>query len=547
MSRRPLLLIVCLAGLATLLPDRYSLTTFHEANSAGRIYAVQSWTHYDRWCFQDILCKSGPRHSVLDMSLSEGRPCLQKAPGLSWLAVPIYGALSGIKGDRLSFHGAAWWLSLLCVWLPLLLAALALGRWLRAQFDDHAALFAVATLLLASPLMVYSGLFMDYGLAVALLIGALIALRRDGPLALAGGGLLLGAAVTVNYMCLIYGGLIGLFELVDRWRRDGPPRALRAAGLILVGALPPIVALLVYHDALWGSPWSTPYDHLNPVFAQRMDNVGFDPAGLVSGLVDPKTGLLFYAPWAAFGVAGLIRLVRDPEHPERRFPALAGLSILAATLLFNAVWVTAHPGDAPFNRHMLPALPFLVWGLAAFLQRSVAPSEGTAGRWAWLRGAAYGSVAIAALYQLITAWSFPYHFGDLESPMWQVSFPLFVSGVHVESVFERLMDHNGEDSFGWILVALALTCAAFLVAWMRREAHERRAAWAAFVAFIVCFALGLASGSATERSALREDQAKTLVLESKWSLLDAQWREEGHSSNPWCQAPQPELSPPSPR
>ena len=146
-ASRALLFVVLLLGLATLLPDRHGVSTLAETNTGVRVWAVQSWVHYDTWSLDEVLCRLHPDYTPLDLSVKDGRPELQKAPGLSWLAVPVYSAFSaGRGGERIPTHRAATALAVVCVWLPLMLIAWRFGGWLLERVEASAALTAATPL-----------------------------------------------------------------------------------------------------------------------------------------------------------------------------------------------------------------------------------------------------------------------------------------------------------------------------------------------------------------------------------------------------------------
>ena len=229
-----LALVVALLGLALAIPNRYALTVFHEANSAGRVYAIQSWVHFDSWSFEDILCRTGPQHGIVDLSIREGRPLLQKAPGVSWLGIPVNALATLLGGKKLPFHQASTLLGLLCVWLPGLFLIFALGRWLQRQFGSGWGLGAAFALLAASPMWTYLPMFLDYALATLMLPAAYLCWQRERKVWWVLGGLLAGVTVVVNYMFFVYGGLLFLLEMVTRWRHRNAP--FPYLGMVVAGA-----------------------------------------------------------------------------------------------------------------------------------------------------------------------------------------------------------------------------------------------------------------------------------------------------------------------
>jgi hypothetical protein len=417
-----LALVVALLGLALAIPNRYALTVFHEANSAGRVYAIQSWVHYDSWSFEDILCRTGPQHGIVDLSIRKGKPLLQKAPGVSWLGIPVYALGVLIHGGKIPFHQASTLLGLFCVWLPGLLLIFALGRWLQGQFGNKWGLGATFALLAASPMWTYLPMFIDYALATLMLPIAYLCWQRERKLWWVLGGLLAGLTVVVNYMFLVYGGLLFILEIFFRWRRRKDPLPFLA--LTVAGGILPAVSIVIYHLLVWGHPFATAYDFMAyEIHVGMHGHVGFSWSVLADCFLHAKLGFLFNVPWVVAGWGGLIWLTRDES---RRKHAIAGLLVTIATLLFVAYWRGTNTDDLAFNRHALPLLPWATLGLAAAVQ-ALGRVPNLPRRLAYF--ALAGTIAVAFFYQFITAWTYPYHYDLLPSPLWQINLPLFLNGL----------------------------------------------------------------------------------------------------------------------
>lgn len=420
-------LVVALLGLALAIPNRYALTVFHEANSAGRVYAIQSWVHFDSWSFEDILCRTGPQHGIVDLSIRDGKPLLQKAPGVSWLGIPVYAIAASWGGQKLSFHQASTLLGLFCVWLPGLLLVFVLGRWLQRQFGDGWGLGATFALLAASPMWTYLPMFLDYALATLMLPAAYLCWQRERRIWWALGGLLAGITVVVNYMFFVYGGLLFILEMVSRWRRRN--EAWTFLGLTVAGGVLPVISIIAYHAVVWGHPLATAYDFMAYDIHKGMHgHAGFSWSMVADCFVHGKLGFLFNVPWVAVGWGGLIWLARDGKTRKH---ALAGVLMTVATLLFVGYWRGTNTDDLAFNRHALPLLPWVAVGLAGAGQalRKLPLMPRRIAHWAIA-----GTIAIAFFYQFITTWTYPYHFDALPSPLWQINLPLFLNGLILPAV-----------------------------------------------------------------------------------------------------------------
>ncbi|NOZ00513.1 MAG: hypothetical protein GXP54_01315 [Deltaproteobacteria bacterium] len=425
---------VMIAAVVLVLPHRYAITTFHEANTAGRVYAVQSLVHYGTWNLAPILCRSGFNHSIVDLSEREGVPYLEKAPGVSWLGVPVYAVLAAANGGKkLPFHWTAMALGLLCVFLPVMVVALLLRREWSPGLGSRASSIAVVVLLLATPFHVYSAMFQDYPLATMMLMAGWILIRRRSPWLISLGGLLLGYAGVVNYAFFLYGGLVGAVELARRVAAGEEWKLFSLTGV--ASAALPVLCLMVYDATLFGGPFTTAYAFMINE-GQRVSHarVAFSLGTLLRDFIGPKHGIFFIAPWTPIGLAGLLAALREPRH---RWLCLTGLAVVIATLGFSSFWETSNADDMAFDRHLMPVFPWLAWGFGWMVQRALTQSRVI---YRALIGFGAAGVAVGWFYELVTVWTFPYHSSRLFSPLWQVSIPLFMNGGHQPSVFYNLFE-----------------------------------------------------------------------------------------------------------
>lgn len=591
---RRLLAALVLVGSALVIPDRHGMTTIAEANTGVRVYAVQAWVHYDTWTLDPVLCRLHHDYTPIDLSVQDGTPKLQKAPGASWLGVPVYAAATTLYGDRLPTHYSLTLLGLVCVLLPVLAIAGAFGRRLQRHYAWPRATLGPVLLVAASPMAVYATLYMDYGLATMLLLAGALALRRSDrggadppddrrPLAWAFlGGLLLGYAGDTNYMGWVYGALIGLIELLRRVQLGRRPYAFAAAAI--AGALLPLGAVLAYHAVYFGSPFATGYSYAD--FELHGALGGDHPWWVMLGRIllgTGKHGLPLYAPWVLFGLVGLVGMLR--RRDELRWDAATGLVLFVVSVGFTSVWQGLYKDGEAFTRHILIAFPWLAWGLVHLLEQLAGdellpPRWGRFGRPA-LRGVVGATVLVGALYPFVTGWTFPHHPLQLDNPLWQLNVPLFLNGVHTPVVDWLPHREPGRAELGgnweWVAVSAGLLVAAFATALLRRRPEARQdlaERWTGLGASAATLTLLLVAGFASlpvapgqrsrmeqlddalagsERSAEDLDARTRELLESHrndrlWyrkvgneltgSYItpdDAAWSDEGHpETSPWC-------------
>ncbi len=181
------------------------------------------------------------------------------------------------------------------------------------------------------------------------------------------------------------------------WSGRATPKALALAAL---GAAGPLLALAHFHTAAFGAPWSTPYSHLeNPAFVQDIAP-GFLGISLptwerVQGsLFAPYLGLFFWAPWTALALGAAPLLLRS-----RRPAGTAAVAVVAYYLVFQVTHSLWRSGWVVGPRYMTPVVPFA----AAAVGLAIAQVGRAARPWAaaLLGGAGAASIAATGLASIV--------------------------------------------------------------------------------------------------------------------------------------------------
>jgi hypothetical protein len=408
-----------------------------------------------------------------DLAYRDGHYYCDKAPGLSFAAVPVYAALYPLAGEgrlRGAFVSRAAWLATVCaVALPSAAAVVMLyllGEVLGLLPAWRAALaLAYAFATLAFP---YATLFYGHQLAAALLIlafGLLMRARWRGGTVSAGrlltAGALLGAAITVEYPAALAVAVIVLYAawFVRPWHR---------LGWLAAGAAPLLVALGAYHAAAFGSPFTLPYAFStdSPRRQGALFGLGLPRLRvLYAVLLSPYRGLFYSAPWLLLAIPGVVRLWRARRlRPE----AAVATAVPLLYLIMNAGMNDWHGGWGAGPRHLVPGLPFLALAAGGLLAGR-APSRA--------ERAIYGvAVAFSAALMLVATSVQP------EVPRWygrpfeDFLLPAFAEGrlalntlpVHTGTVHERREAWSLGELFGLAgraaLLPLAVLVAAGLYA-----------------------------------------------------------------------------------
>jgi hypothetical protein len=308
------------------------------------------------------------RHELTgDKALIGGHYYSEKAPATTFLAFPFYAlARAALAGSRYAVEGprAASGTALndailvgtfVCSAVPFLAILLIFVSRLQAVAGPGAVasprLIAV-WLLYGTYVFVYADYFFGHLLAALLLLVAYIGLfERNAPL---WAGLAVGAAFFAEYPCLVALGVWGAQCVAGRRTRD----AVR----LVAGAVPGVLAALIYNFAITGNALTPAYKYVSqPEFERQTQLFGFggpQPEALWELVFGQARGLLFHAPvLLAFLLAsasvGFVRPASWARSPVR--------ALLAAHLLLYSSFYMWHGGSCYGPRFLIPAAVLVLY------------------------------------------------------------------------------------------------------------------------------------------------------------------------------------------
>jgi hypothetical protein len=433
------------------------------ANEMPRILMTQQMVDRHTFRLDERLGEMGSR---LDLSRGpDGHWYPNKAPGASFLAVPAY-AICKMLGFT-SLRACTWAFRATAVTLPALLF-LPFFYKLTRRFSPHesARRTSLAAYALASPALPYGILFFSHQPAAvaagSCFIASVATVRQDARrpvLTALLAGFFAGCAIMMDYQASLSVAVVGLYVLVFAWRR------VRTLGLVLLGTVPPALALAAYHTACFGSPIKTGYNFSVDTVTREgfMGIVGPSATSLWSTLFLPANGILVLAPWVLLAIVGAVAIVRNREDRSRiGAEAIVCLTVFVVYVLFltSLVPYMARGGWCVGPRYMTVALPFVAWLATA----GFAAAE----RWRMTSVLAQALVISSGVIYVAAASTYPHWPDQLQNPLYELVFRLLYRGYAVHSLGTAVGLHGFLS-----LVPLYLAALALLV-WLLGRAGGRR-------------------------------------------------------------------------
>ncbi|HXG75705.1 MAG TPA: hypothetical protein VNJ53_03965 [Gaiellaceae bacterium] len=313
------------------------------------------------------------RKQTVDRGYYEGHYYADKAPGMSFLAIPLLAALraTGNVTERNEARGIwkvrwkLWTFRLFTSGLGYVLVLVLVGavaeRLVRGTGFATVSAFGLGTLVLPLAAIMFQHVLaaaLAFATFVAAWAGLRAARRRDALFALA--GVVAGAAVLVEYQIAVVAGIVFVYLALQ---------SRRGAAIYVAAGLPSALLLGLYNYAAFESPFRLSYNYVSIRFAAEQDKGLFgigvpDPVELLRVLFS-WNGLLTQSPLLALAAVGLVLMWRRALRAEAA--VCAGTALLF--LVLTAGYYDPVGGESPGPRFFTPALPFLVLGLPYAFRR----------------------------------------------------------------------------------------------------------------------------------------------------------------------------------
>lgn len=331
-----------------------------------------------------------------DYALYNGHAYTDKAPGPSFMGMPLYAALlplidhplvstrlqnmagggafsstlnpegTGLQSDKVRMFVAQYLLTLAVIAFPSAAAGALLYHALQMfGLSRGSRLLITLGYGLATPAATYAGNFYSHQLVAALCLMAFVLLvwLRQG----SGGapralliGLLLGYALISEYPTAIVCAALGIYALVLL-----PPSRV---AWIIGGGLLPLALLITYNMVAFQT--LLPVGYLHSALWQDQHSTGFvsitypQPEALWGLTFGTFRGLFVRAPWLLLAIPGFVIWWRSGRLRAEFWAVLVSALGIVIFYSSSAMW---WGGFAAGPRYIIPALPFLALAVAPLL------------------------------------------------------------------------------------------------------------------------------------------------------------------------------------
>lgn len=427
-----LLLLICFA---------YTLPRWADWNQNSRLNLTLSIVEQHSFSIDTYHTNTG------DKLYFEGHYYSDKAPGLSFAAVPLYAAIrpilnssalaplldrmsrssaledtlnpggTGIKEQKVRFAIAQYVLTLALVGLPSALLGVLLYRFLtRFISSPWPRLALVLTYALGTAAFPYTISFYGHqpGAILAFVAFFLVfRVRVDGASRwhLWVAGALLGYAAITEYPTALIAAAVGLYAVFGL-------RDWKAALPIALAAVPSIGLWMAYNQARFGAPLELGYQY-HATFTQHAQ-AGF--AGLAGPrwqafwdiAFSPDKGLFSRSPFLLLSLPGGIVLWCDRRH---RLELVCSILIIVSYFLYASSFYDWGGGHTAGPRYLVTMLPFMLLPTVPFFGLK---------RWRWLTLLLAGVSIILVSAEAMAGQHFPYQ--ELSNPWSEYIWPSWQSG-----------------------------------------------------------------------------------------------------------------------
>jgi len=391
---------------------------FNNPNEYSRMYLTTALVDHGVTSIDAPIEKYG---FTEDRSSYEGKTYTSKAPGLSFLGVPVYflqKSAAELMSVSLSHRAILYALRIFCVSLPSSLFCLYLYLFFQKFAPDRGRPLAlVLGYGLGTLAFTYSTLFYGHQLSAILCFAAFAVLFQGkekgmSPSRLFCAGLLSGYAMITEFPTglIIVFLTVYLFTILDNKKR---------VAIFFLGMLPAFVLMMAYNYSSFGSPFDIGYQHEAEKVYIETSSQGFmgitypSISSLYEILVGPYRGLFFFSPFLVLFFPSLYYFHRDQSFRKEFWLIVAIFAGYVYVASGYAVW---HGGWCVGPRHLTPVIPFMLTPMLFLPTRKTVSALATI------------LICLSVLLAFLCTIIFPYFPNEFKNPLFEAVLPIFFGG-----------------------------------------------------------------------------------------------------------------------
>lgn len=496
-------------------------SALNNPNENSRVYQIRAYVELGKLSVDEQVRRYG---WVNDLAKREGKLYAGKAPGTTFLGVPIYAALRWFDQARgapePSWFRIVYVLRLFGVILPCLLFVYLFRDFVRRVVGERVADMMAIVLALGTMMLPYGLLFVNHSLSAATSFGVVMAVERArrvrsgrwrGVLVwiwFAVAGFLLAATTALDYALFPVSVMLLGFVF---WRAGWSWGSVVGTCL---GASIPSLLTAAYHQSCWGSPFAVSMSFLaNPQFAAEASRGMFGVVGPTAESVwgvlgSAKKGLIYFSP---VFLPGLLAVVGAALFSRRSKEAALALAVVLWMLLYNVSLINWDAGWTVGPRYVTAIVPFVLFSLALLLAEMSARARG----WVLAVVAGLGISSVAVVVS--TSTMFPHLQPEYANPVFESIWPLWRDGLTPWSVGGWAAGLSGRWAQApMVLVVTGLVIGMLATVGMSAHPLDRsRWRWARGVG-AVSIAVLVACGTLWLQSVPRTEDTKRAENGSQW-------------------------------
>jgi hypothetical protein len=393
------------------------------ANSISRTYLTLAMLEDGTTRIDQCIARYGDTY---DKARYGGHFYSDKAPGYSILLLPFaaglrYLGITGLEDMLLGLRYLGLSLPVIAFWFAMV------PVYSRVTGNESAAIAVIAAGACGSGFLVYGSTLFSHVPAGILLFLSYLAARRSrieetdqrstGWPRLAGA--LSGLACSCDFIVIL---ALPILWVYTAWWRPFDFRAVVNFGL---GLVPPVALLLSYNYFSFDHPLKTGFfyhaeaQYLAAYQSGFMGVQSLDGSALLGMTFSPARGIFFLSPVLTLAVLGWWKLFRGDDR-EFRLDAIVSAAIFLAIFLFAMTTVDWRGGWAVTARYLVPAIPFLLIGVAGALRNVELGSP---------VGVAFvGLSTVGIVLTSAALLTFPYFPEKFYNPIFSLALPELLSG-----------------------------------------------------------------------------------------------------------------------